>query len=120
MGGGGGLGGFNLFNSDIQNPYARGILTIVDPGGGLGWTMNLIGGETAANELEYKGSESVPKPDDPVVPKTPPDPAIAEAKLTEEQRQEEMRKRKIRTKTLLSDQEETGTATVGTKTLLGG
>lgn len=123
MGGGGGggiLSGFNLFNSDVQNPTARGLLTIFDPGGGLGWTMNTIGGEKAANELEYKGSESVPKPDDPVVPEAPEDPSIAEARLSEESRQEEMRKRRLRTKTLLSDQEDTGTATVGTKTLLGG
>ncbi len=66
------------------------------------------------------GQDAPAQIDEPPPPEIPEDPAIAQMAMSEEARQEAMRKRRLRTKTLLSDQSEQGQATVGTKVLLGG
>lgn len=128
MGGGGGsLGGFmpyfgtNLGNTNLTDTGQQAVANLFDPTGMTSFTLANWMGPQGQEEIEYvEGGEAAK----PKYPENVPDPAIAAKaasdKSTEEARQEEMRKRRIRTKTLLSDQENQGTATVGTKTLLGG
>jgi hypothetical protein len=112
MGGSSG-GGWNLFNTGVRSNL-RPLFMVLDPGGGLAQTIGMVGGEQAQERLmEQPKSPEVNTP-------TAEDPAIAEAAATEAARVEEMRKRRLRVNTLLSDQEDQGTATVGTKVLLGG
>jgi hypothetical protein len=126
MGGGGGfsLGSlFNVGNRNFRDTRAQAIFNVIDPAGSTGMVLGLTGafgqdqyregGDTpAANVVDY--------PEPTPAPEIPPDPAIAQMAASEEARQTEMRKRRLRTKTLLSDQDATGQATVGTKVLLGG
>ena len=129
-GGGGGLGGLltpylfgNIGNPNIEDGWQRVVANIIDPSGGsTATTINAseATGSTSGGQTLSEIASGAPKIEDPAAPAIPEDPAIAQAKLSEEARQEEMRKRRIRTKTLLSDQEDMGTATVGTKVLLGG
>ena len=128
MGGGTGLMsayfGQNIGNRNLEgNRTGQAIANLFDPTGMSSYyTMaasEMTGATSGGRTLAETGAGEA-KPQDPTVEPIPEDPAIASSKLSEEARQEEMRKRRIRTKTLLSDQEDQGTATVGTKVLLGG
>lgn len=129
-GGGGGLGGLfspyffsNLGNQNVGNNTGRIVANILDPSGGSTFTTMNAAEQTGATSRGNTASQvlgTVPKYVEPEPAPIPEDPAIALAQTTEESRQEEMRKRRMRTKTLLTDQEDTGKATVGSKVLLGG
>lgn len=85
--------------------------------------LNITGVDPDRSSMTAPGTNDLKEANDALVAEevvTVEDPAVAAAALSEEARQEEMRKRRIRSKTLLSDQTEQGTATVGTKVLLGG
>jgi hypothetical protein len=133
-GGGGGLssifgnmGNQNLAQYDEEGKRttdsigAQFLWNILDPGGDTMKYASQFGSMTGSSDVKdiYNDTGIIDQPDKPVIEPIPEDPAIAEAALTEESRQDEMRKRRMRTKTLLSDQGDTGTATVGTKVLLG-
>ena len=55
------MGGWNLFNQDIENPVARAIFMILDPAGGAAQTMSLFGSDFN-QEVEMKGKDE-PKPE---------------------------------------------------------
>ncbi len=130
MGGnGGGMGALtpyffsNIGNQNVEPGWQRAVANILDFSGGSTFTtMNAseATGATSGGQTLSEIAGGVPKLEEPAAPALPEDPAIAQGKLSEEARQEQMRKRRLRTKTLLSDQENMGTATVGSKVLLGG
>ena len=112
----GGLSGLfsNMGNPGIDNPQYRLAWNLLDPGGTTGTIASQVGSSEATEE--WTGVD--PTPEQPNVPIVPTASEVA-LETNETARQEEMRKRRLRTKTLLSTQEDAGMATVGTKTLLG-
>lgn len=125
--GGGGLGGLltpyfgqNLFNRNIDDSGQRVVANLLDPSGGSSFTTLNAAEQTGATSGGRTPTQIASGEELPPKPIEPPDPAIAQAQATEDARQAELDKRRKRARTLLTQQEETGTATVGTKTLLGG
>ena len=105
----------NLGNPGIDNPQYRLAWNLLDPGGTTATIASSVGSSEATEE--WTGVD--PTPEQPNVVTLPSASEVA-TQQTEQARQDEMRKRRLRTKTLLTNQEETGKATIGTKTLLGG